>query len=280
MIIKKWNTTSSAWDPLSPKVTYTDIVDDVTAATPSSIFLAGKLKASYLPDFVFGGMQFEASIPTNIGYSTMADRLHAAWLEYGQDSLSGLKGKYFVAEGNFELLEPATAQQKGSGTSNDPTRYYLYQLETYDLEEEHPGSTGAADIFLEHGDWLVITSVTGAGTSSGDPYVFKFGIVNNTYQTATSSTAGVIRIGYSASGTNYALKLDASNKAYVTVPWENTTYTAGNGIALSTTEFSVAAGVGLTQEAGGLKMTQPHISGTSTPAASYQVADTIWFDLN
>ena len=279
MIIKKWNTTNSAWDALSPKVTYTDIVDDVTSATPSSIFISGKLKASYLPDFVFGGMQFEASIPTTVNYSGMADRLHAAYLEYGQDSLNGLKGKYFVAEGNFELLAPSTAQVKGSGTSNDPTKYYLYELETFDLEEEHPGGSGAADINLEHGDWLVITNVTGAGTS-GDPYIFKFGVVNNTYQAATSSTAGVIRIGYTASGTNYALKLDASNKAYVTVPWENTTYTGGNGIGLSTTEFFVEAGVGLTQTTDGLKMSQPHISGTSTPGSTYQVADTIWFDLN
>ena len=60
----------------------------------------------------------------------------------------------------------------------------------------------------------------------------------------------------------------------------DTTYSAGNGISLSSTTFSVAAGVGLTQEASGLKMSQPHIAGTATPSASYQVTDTLWFDTN
>jgi hypothetical protein len=60
----------------------------------------------------------------------------------------------------------------------------------------------------------------------------------------------------------------------------NTVYTAGNGISVSSNEFSVAAGVGLTQEASGLRMTQPFISSTTVPAASYQVVDNLWFDIN
>ena len=44
---------------------------------------------------------------------------------------------------------------------------------------------------------------------------------------ATSGTRGGIRIGYSESGTNYAVKL-SSEKAYVTVPWTDTKNTAGS----------------------------------------------------
>ena len=42
---------------------------------------------------------------------------------------------------------------------------------------------------------------------------------------ATSSAIGGIQLGYTASGKNYPVQL-SSNKAYVNVPWENTTYSA------------------------------------------------------
>ncbi len=44
---------------------------------------------------------------------------------------------------------------------------------------------------------------------------------------AASGTRGGIQIGYSESGTNYAVKL-SSEKAYVTVPWTDTKNTAGS----------------------------------------------------
>lgn len=47
---------------------------------------------------------------------------------------------------------------------------------------------------------------------------------DTTYSEATSSTYGLVKIGYSESGKNYAVKL-SSGKMYVNVPWENTTYT-------------------------------------------------------
>lgn len=44
---------------------------------------------------------------------------------------------------------------------------------------------------------------------------------------ATSNTAGLVKIGYSESGKNYAVKLDGNNKMYVNVPWtdNDTKYT-------------------------------------------------------
>lgn len=51
---------------------------------------------------------------------------------------------------------------------------------------------------------------------------------NTTYSTATSSTAGLIKVGYSTSGKNYAVNVDSGGNAYVNVPWSdtNTTYSA------------------------------------------------------
>lgn len=54
---------------------------------------------------------------------------------------------------------------------------------------------------------------------------------------ATSSALGGLMIGYTTTGKQYAVQLDASGKAYVAVAWENTTYsaatTSANGLMSS-----------------------------------------------
>ena len=49
---------------------------------------------------------------------------------------------------------------------------------------------------------------------------------NTTYSKATSSTLGLVKIGYTASGKNYPVALNDSGQMYVNVPWtdNNTTY--------------------------------------------------------
>lgn len=63
--------------------------------------------------------------------------------------------------------------------------------------------------------------------------------------TASSSTKGGITLGYATSGKNYAVQLDANGKAYVNVPWNNTTYSvfssSANGLVPKPTE-AVKAG--------------------------------------
>lgn len=61
---------------------------------------------------------------------------------------------------------------------------------------------------------------------------------------ATTTELGGIKIGYSENGRNYPVELDSDNKAFVNVPWTdtdtNTTYSAGTGLSLSGTTFSIA----------------------------------------
>lgn len=62
---------------------------------------------------------------------------------------------------------------------------------------------------------------------------------NTTYSTANSSTPGLLKLGYTTSGKNYAVNVDTDGKAYVNVPWTdtNTTYsvatTSANGLMSS-----------------------------------------------
>lgn len=67
---------------------------------------------------------------------------------------------------------------------------------------------------------------------------------NTTYSQATSSTLGLVKIGYGENGKNYPVELNGSGQMYVNVPWtdNNTTYTAGTNLTLKGNKFSVKVG--------------------------------------
>lgn len=88
------------------------------------------------------------------------------------------------------------------------------------------------------------------------------------YEVATSTTLGLVRIGYPESGKNYPVELNSSNQMYVNVPWtdNNTTYSAGAGLSLSGTVFSLGKATPTTL--GGVKVSSTEISTISTVAAT------------
>ncbi len=79
------------------------------------------------------------------------------------------------------------------------------------------------------------TSYTSDSGGAVTPAAVRKAITNFADFQATSSNYGVVKIGYSTSGKNYAVQLDANGKMFVTVPWENTyvdtntTYTVSTG---------------------------------------------------
>ncbi len=88
------------------------------------------------------------------------------------------------------------------------------------------------------------------------------------YGVATSTTLGLVRIGYPESGKNYPVELNSSNQMYVNVPWtdNDTTYSAGAGLSLSGTVFSLGKATPTTL--GGVKVSSTEISTVSTVAAT------------
>lgn len=65
---------------------------------------------------------------------------------------------------------------------------------------------------------------------------------------ATSGELGGIKLGYTASGKNYPVVLDSNSKAYVNVPWSDTTYTLP--AATATTLGGVKIGTGIAVSSG------------------------------
>jgi hypothetical protein len=88
------------------------------------------------------------------------------------------------------------------------------------------------------------------------------------YGVATSTTLGLVRIGYPESGKNYPVELNSSNQMYVNVPWtdNNTTYSAGAGLSLSGTVFSLEKATPTTL--GGVKVSRTEIRTISAVAAT------------
>lgn len=88
------------------------------------------------------------------------------------------------------------------------------------------------------------------------------------YGVATSTTLGLVRIGYPERGKSYPVELNSLNQMYVNVPWtdNNTTYSAGAGLSLSGTAFSLVKATPTTL--GGVKVSSTEISTVSTVAAT------------
>jgi hypothetical protein len=100
-----------------------------------------------------------------------------------------------------------------------------------------------------------ITAGTGISVTNGDGVSGNPTITNSAPdQTVVLTGAGATTI----SGTYPSFTISSTDT--------NTTYSAGNGISLSGTTFSVAAGTGLTQDTGGLSLTSI-TSGASTVGA-------------
>jgi hypothetical protein len=294
MIIKKWN--GNAWVAESPKVNYTDIVADVTAGSPVSIFSSGKLKEDYLPISVFGGMKFVGTI-TATGSPTPGS---LAMFVAGSTTSGSGGNEITVSGGNIDFLSNVNYGVTYANITQDIGLRFIghYWVVTNSLslmdgtsssipeadwgeavfdDGVVPTSAGgqyANNIGLEAGDWLIITGYAHAtGT-------FKFSVINNTYSVASYNQFGVVKIGYTTNNKNYAIA-STNDGLYVNVPWVDTTYNAGNGISLSGTTFNVTAGVGLVQTSSGLRMEKPIEIGTTAPASTYQIQDgALWFDLN
>lgn len=117
---------------------------------------------------------------------------------------------------------------------------------------------------LSSGTKIGTININGANTDIYAPTA----VAPVSYGVATSTTLGLVRIGYPESGRNYPVELNSSNQMYVNVPWtnSNTTYSAGAGLSLSGTVFSLGKATPTTL--GGVKVSSTEINTISAVAAT------------
>jgi hypothetical protein len=163
---------------------------------------SGKLNASQVPDYLFGGLKFRATL-TNAEVDTEAEIalvLDDVQQAFGTASLDGMEGTYWVASESITLDSATQVQQAGT-----TERYYQWQ----GLNPNEELNDGFQALTLEAGDWIVITQVTGAGTS-GDPYDIVLGVVNNTYQDANTVVKGIVKLTNATNAGAYNVSTNAN----------------------------------------------------------------------
>ena len=221
--------------------------------------------------------------------------------------------EFSVVNNVYELMTGTT--RTGTGTQLDP---YIYTAGSRGLVPD-PG-TGDYDKFLKgDGTWAIPTdtntfrTVTIGGTSIGTSNDLDISAgtnvsftgtaadgditinsTNTTYSVsaedhATDTTQKLIRLTDSDS-VNDDISITAGSNMSISRNGDQIilaadAYTAGDGIGVTNKEFSVAGGVGLTQQTLGLKMTHPIAVRNSAPDAAFQIqatttAGALWFDLS
>ena len=107
---------------------------------------------------------------------------------------------------------------------------------TYASSAGTASKASALDVASAIGSAAQPVYVKADGTISAISYTIEKSVPSNanfdSYSTATSSTFGLVKIGYTTTGTNYAVQL-SNGQMFVSVPWTNTTYTAGTGLSFS-----------------------------------------------
>jgi hypothetical protein len=153
----------------------------------ASLDANSKIPVAQLPNEVFDNLTFADTISgaaSNSDIHTKFTSAYSAAIGGGRSVI----GFYFVISAAGTLTN-VTGINAGTAT----------YISTIAAHQEGgatvpAGSTGA----LEVGDWIVITDFYGDGTS-GSPATFVIAPINNTYELATTSIDGIVRLSNSAS---------------------------------------------------------------------------------
>jgi hypothetical protein len=244
MIIKKWS--GSVWENQAPKTTAAQLFTDNTFGT--SIFDGNtKLKVNYLPDSVFDSLFFQGTTTGNVGAAgareALANTLHTARLNSVSLNRSFV-GSYFVISAGGTISAVTGIQ------TTIPTGFY-YTLTFSNTDGTATSSTSSG--VLEVGDWFVVNSITGAGTL-GTPFVITAAVISNTYEVASATVHGIVKLGSDTSNTataaavtntadrTYLTQNNASGQLVVNVPWvDNNTLDTAGSTDISTKIFLIGA---------------------------------------
>lgn len=132
-----------------------------------------------------------------------------------------------VCQGNDSRLSNARPASDVSAWAKEPNK------PTYT-----PTEVGVIGTVPTSGQVAVFDGTTGKIKSTGFtiassvPSGAKF--TDTTYSAATSTVLGLVKVGYTESGKNYPVELDADDKMFVNVPWTdtNTTYSQATSSTL------------------------------------------------
>lgn len=198
----------------------------------------------------------------------------------------------YVTGLTFDTYGHVTGYTTGTETVTDTDTNTTYDLAV------GAGAANTSTITLTGSDATTDTVTLSGGTNvtiteTGNTITIAATDTNTTYSAATATVAGLVELFSNTVQTTaanavtttaartYGVQFNSAGQMVVNVPWSdtdtNTTYSAGNGITLTGTTFSVAGGGGLTQDAGGLSHADTS-TATDLTAASRTYVTALTFD--
>lgn len=145
-----------------------------------------KLTFSQLPDVAFDSLTYSSALDlSNNPAQEIVNGLNTAFSTAALVNRSA-RGFYFVfsAGGALNALTTATVADPGPNE-----RWFTYDFQPGDGAEGSNGDGGTA----EAGDWVIIEAITGTGTQA-DPYYVRLAVVNNAYESATTTAQGIVQL--------------------------------------------------------------------------------------
>lgn len=217
MIIKRYD--GSAFQELFPK-TISQRLFANNGTTP--LFNGdGKIDVQFLPDSVFDSLYFYGTVSTNSDIRNLGIEA----VDDAEGNERSPKGYYWVA------TAPCTISSGTGAITVGP-----YTATTSGINPSEEGVSSGISVALETGDWFILISITGAGTS-GSPFSFSFATVNNTYETAKAAVHGIVKLASdtqqstaaqgvtNTAARTYGIQNNAAGQLVVNVPWQNTVFT-------------------------------------------------------
>jgi hypothetical protein len=139
----------------------------------------GKILVAQLPNSVFDSLYFFGVITIDATLNTLAN---GAVLDAVSKNRSPI-GYYWVVTATSAVVSADSGVQIG-------TNFYT---QSAFVPAEEGNSISVASHTLEVGDWVVITGLSNEGTSAS-PYAVSFATVNNTYELASTTIDGIVRL--------------------------------------------------------------------------------------
>lgn len=159
---------------------------------------------------------------------------------------AGAQAKYLRGDGTWQTPPNTTYSNMGGATSSAAGSAGLVPA---------PAAGKQTSFLRGDGTWVVPT--------------------NTTYAKASSTTLGLVMIGYAENGKNYPVELDGSGKMFVNVPWTDTNTTYGvvgangsTGLVKNGSTVTSASGYTACPIVGGI----PYYKDTNTTYANMKAA--------
>lgn len=189
--------TGGSYEALYPRTIVTQLFD--TDGSTALFDGSKKLKATYLPSFVFGGMKMAGVVDLSTG-STEGNAISLSTLFGSIVNYSNYTTTAEQSIGTYFIVNAAGFVTSSLGTLGS-VAYYAFKAfvattspyYSADLGEE---GDNTPPIYLERGDWIVLNGKT---SPTSGVYYYTFSVVNNTYADASSSVKGVVYLSQSTS---------------------------------------------------------------------------------